>query len=119
MSQRCTVRLPDDLVTRLQQEVEASGRALSDVVRQALETFLLRVGQGTDTGAQSPPTAVLIPPPPDREAAWLPGPPSLRVFEAARPQVRQMPPWAEYRLRRQGSEASSSTTHSPSTPGAA
>jgi hypothetical protein len=58
MSQRCTVRLPDDLLTRLQREVEASGRALSDVVREALVNFFLGDGQGADNdGGRAHPRA--------------------------------------------------------------
>lgn len=48
MERQLTVRLPDDLSTRLDQSARRTGRKRSDLVRQALEQFL------GDSGTRSP-----------------------------------------------------------------
>jgi hypothetical protein len=115
---KLSFRVDRALLERLQTAANVRRCGVSDVIRLALVAFL--DGQHADTGAQrsvaDPPTIASD----DREAAWLPGPPSPRVSGAARPQLREIPSWEEFkRRRRQGAETSPPATSPPPTPGAA
>jgi hypothetical protein len=116
MGSRCTIRLPKELHARLQLAASTSGVAAADVMRQALVAFL----DGRGSAGNSPPYSLADQPalaPHDGEAASPPGPPAARVSGAARPRLREMPSWEEFKRRRlQGSGASLPATSPASTP---
>jgi len=74
MSQRCTIRLPHDLRMRLQMVADAQGTVASDVIRQALASFL--DGQNSGNNASPLRADESIPPSHDcacKILALLPG----------------------------------------------
>jgi hypothetical protein len=119
MSSRCTIRLPDQLHARLQRVADTRGCGVSDVIRQALVAFLDGQGAGghdTSPSLADQPTLT----PPARETECPPEPPSPQVSEAARPPLREIPSWEEFKRRRlQGSGESPPAISASSVPGAA
>jgi predicted DNA-binding protein len=89
MGSRCTIRLPDELHTRLQQAADSRGVAVADMMRQALVAFL--DGRGSSNGVEplrAPDSAPVSPPPPhdcgQSVLARLPGEVRARIMETAR-----------------------------------
>jgi Ribbon-helix-helix protein, copG family len=113
MSQRCTIRLPDSLLTRLQEATRARGEALSDLVRRAVQAFLDGQGFGGH-GTSGPLTDPPAQAPPARAAACPPVPPAPPVSGAARPRLREISPWKEY--RRRGSQDPGAPIPAPGAP---
>jgi len=122
MGFRCTVRLPDDLHERLQMAADARQCGLSDVIRLALAVFVEAQG-AADHGA--PPVKADQPalacPDQDLGAQTRPSrQPSPPVSGGARPRLRAMPSWEEFKRRSsQDSAALIPVPGAPSIPGAA